>query len=175
MRNVPLIAPSLRGRMRSVSNPRMKKLRSVKSRLVCILKLGVLAAGFWTLSIAHGSDAAQGEDFLRANMDMSVEPGVDFIADYGGLLLGLEAFKKTDQFKKGEKIGGLTPLQRYFLGYALGWLHQEQEARLRRNLLSDVHSPAKWCVLGPLANIPEFHEAFGVKTNQPMWRHRKHR
>lgn len=92
------------------------------------------------------------------------------IADYGGLLLGLEAFKKTAQFKKGEKIGGLTPLQRYFLGYALGWLHQEQEARLRRNLLSDVHAPAKWRVLGPLANIPEFYEAFGVKTNQPMWR-----
>ena len=92
------------------------------------------------------------------------------IADYGGLLLGLEAFKKTAQYKKGEKIGGLTPQQRYFLGYALGWLHQEQEARLRRNLLSDVHAPAKWRVLGPLANITEFYEAFGVKTNQPMWR-----
>ncbi len=92
------------------------------------------------------------------------------IADYGGLLLGLEAFKKTKQFKSGEKIGGLTPLQRYFLGYALGWLHQEQEAKLRNKLLSDVHAPAKWRVLGPLANLPEFHEAFGVKINQPMWR-----
>jgi len=92
------------------------------------------------------------------------------IADYGGLLLGLEAFKKTKQYTKGETIGGLTPIQRYFLGYALGWLHQDQEARLRRNLLSDVHAPAKWRVLGPLANIPEFYAAFGVKTNQPMWR-----
>ena len=72
------------------------------------------------------------------------------IADYGGLLLGLEAFKKTKQYKQGEMIGGLTPIQRYFLGYALGWLHQQQEARLRRNLLSDVHAPAKWRVLGPL-------------------------
>ena len=43
------------------------------------------------------------------------------IADYGGVLLGLDAFKKTEQYKKGEKIGGLTPMQRYFLGYALGW------------------------------------------------------
>lgn len=92
------------------------------------------------------------------------------IADYGGLLLGLDAFKKTAQYRRGEKIGGLTPLQRYFLGYALGWLHQDQEAKLRRNLLSDVHAPPKWRVLGPLANIPEFYEAFGVKTNQPMWR-----
>lgn len=92
------------------------------------------------------------------------------IADYGGVLLGLDAFKKTEQYRKGEKIAGLTPIQRFFLGYAMGWLFHEQEERLRRNLLSDVHSPAKWRVLGPLSNIPEFYQAFDVKTNQPMWR-----
>jgi len=92
------------------------------------------------------------------------------IADYGGLLLGLDAFKKTEQYQKGEKIGGLTPLQRYFLGYALGWMSQQREQRLRARLLSDVHAPAKWRVLGPLSNIPEFYEAFGIKPGQPMWR-----
>jgi len=92
------------------------------------------------------------------------------IADYGGILLGLDAFKKTEQYKKGEKIGGLTPTQRYFLGYALGWLYQQQEARLRRSLLSDVHAPAKWRVLGPMANIQEFYDAFGVTPGQPLWR-----
>ena len=92
------------------------------------------------------------------------------IADYGGLLLGLDAFKKTEQYQKGEKIGGLTPIQRYFLGYALGWMSQQREQRLRARLLSDVHAPAKWRVLGPLSNIPEFYEAFGVKPGQPMYR-----
>lgn len=92
------------------------------------------------------------------------------IADYGGLLLGLDAFKKTEQYREGKKIGGLTPLQRYFLGYALGWMSQQRDESLRSELLSDVHSPAKWRVLGPLSNIPEFYEAFGVKPNQPMWR-----
>jgi putative endopeptidase len=92
------------------------------------------------------------------------------IADYGGLLLGLEAFKKTAQFKQGEPIGGLTPTQRYFLGYALGWMSQQREERLRQRLLSDVHAPAKWRVLGPMSNIPEFYQAFGVKPGQPMWR-----
>jgi putative endopeptidase len=92
------------------------------------------------------------------------------IADYGGVLLGRDAFIKTEQFKKGAKIGDLTPMQRYFTGYALGWLYQQREARLRRALLSDVHAPAKWRVLGPLANVPEFHEAFGVKPGQPMFR-----
>jgi len=92
------------------------------------------------------------------------------LADLGGLLLGLDAFKKTAQFKEGKKIAGFTPIQRYFLGYTLGWLFHEQEARLRRDLLSDVHAPPKWRVLGPLANIPEFHEAFGAKAGCPMWR-----
>jgi putative endopeptidase len=86
------------------------------------------------------------------------------------VLLGLDAFKQTEQYKKGEKIAGMTPIQRFFLGYALSWLFQQQEERLRRSLLSDVHAPAKWRVLGPLANIPEFYQAFGVQTNQPMWR-----
>jgi putative endopeptidase len=92
------------------------------------------------------------------------------LADYGGLLLGFDAFKKTEQYRKGEKIAGLTPTQRYFLGYALGWLHHQREELLRQRLLSDVHAPAKWRVIGPLANIPEFDEAFGVKPGQPMWR-----
>jgi len=92
------------------------------------------------------------------------------IADLGGVVLGLDAFKKTEQYKRGEKIAGLTPLQRYFLGYALGWLGHPREERLRQQLLSDVHSPARWRVNGPFANLPEFYAAFGVKEGDPMWR-----
>ncbi len=92
------------------------------------------------------------------------------IADYGGILLGLEAFKKTEQYKKGEKISGYTPVQRYFLGYALGWLGHQTEKQLSKRLMTDVHSPAEWRVNGPFANIPEFYAAFGVKEGQPMWR-----
>jgi putative endopeptidase len=92
------------------------------------------------------------------------------IADFGGIELGLDAFKKTEQYKKGETIAGYTPLQRYFLGYALGWLGQQKEESLRSRLLSDVHSPGEWRVNGPFANIPEFYAAFNVKEGQPMWR-----
>lgn len=92
------------------------------------------------------------------------------IADFGGIMIGLDAFKQTAQYQKGEKIAGYTPLQRFFLGYALGWLSQEREEKLRTGLLADVHAPAKWRVNGPLSNVPDFYEAFGVKQGQPMWR-----
>jgi len=92
------------------------------------------------------------------------------LADYGGVLLGLDAFKKTAQYREGVKVAGLTPLQRYFLGYALSWARHDREEHLRKELLSDVHAPPQWRVNGPLANVPEFYEAFGVQPGQPMWR-----
>lgn len=91
------------------------------------------------------------------------------LADLGGLLIGLDAFKQTDAFKKGEKISGLTPLQRYFLGYSLGWLYQIRKETLANQLLTDVHSPAKYRVNGPFPNIPEFYEAFNVKLGDKMY------
>jgi putative endopeptidase len=92
------------------------------------------------------------------------------IADFGGVLLGLDAFRKTEQYKSGRPIAGYTPLQRFFLGYALSWLSEERAPLLREYLLSDVHSPPKWRTNGPLSNVPEFYEAFAVKPGQPMYR-----
>ena len=92
------------------------------------------------------------------------------IADLGGILLGLDAFKKTEQYKKGEKIAGLTPVQRYFLGYALGWLGHTRDEQLRNRLLTDVHSPAKYRVNGPFVDVDEFYAAFNIKPNTPMFR-----
>lgn len=92
------------------------------------------------------------------------------IADLGGVVLGLKAFQKTEQFKKGEKIAGYTPLQRYFLGYALGWQTQIRKERLQKQIMTDVHAPAKMRVNGPFVNIPEFYEAFQIKEGAKMWR-----
>jgi putative endopeptidase len=92
------------------------------------------------------------------------------IADLGGIVLGLDAFKKTEQYKRGEKINGLTPVQRYFLGYALGWLSHTREEQLRSRLLTDVHSPARYRVNGPFADVDEFYEAFNIKPGSPMYR-----
>jgi putative endopeptidase len=92
------------------------------------------------------------------------------IADLGGILLGIEAFKKTEQYKKGEKISDLTPMQRYFLGYALGWLSHTREEQLRSRLLTDVHSPAKYRVNGPFVDVDSFYTAFSIKPGDKMYR-----
>lgn len=92
------------------------------------------------------------------------------IADLGGVVLGLKAFQKTEQYKKGVKIGGYTPLQRYFMGYALGWMSQQTKEKAAKQAMTDVHSPANLRVNGIFVNIPEFYEAFGVKANHKMWR-----
>ena len=87
----------------------------------------------------------------------------------------MDAFKQTQQYREGKKIAGFTPVQRFYLGYALSWMMQIRTERLRNSLLSDVHAPAKWRVLGPLSNVPEFYAAFGVKAGQPLWRAPKDR
>jgi putative endopeptidase len=34
---------------------------------------------------------------------------------------------------------------------------------------SNEHSPAKFRVNGPLSNMPEFYQAFGIKKGDPLW------
>ncbi|GAB3877921.1 M13 family metallopeptidase [Hymenobacter segetis] len=92
------------------------------------------------------------------------------IADLGGIVIALDAFKKTKQYKEGKKINGLTPVQRYFLGYALGWQSHQRDESLASRLLTDVHSPAQYRVNGPMADVPAFYEAFGIKPGQKLYR-----
>jgi putative endopeptidase len=92
------------------------------------------------------------------------------IADLGGILLGIDAYKKTDEFKKNEKVGGLTPMQRFFMGYSLGWLYATRNENLKNQLMTDVHSPAKYRVNGPFSDVDEFYSAFNIQQGQKMFR-----
>lgn len=91
------------------------------------------------------------------------------IADLGGIVLGLDAFKKTQQYKEGKKINGLTPLQRFFLGYTLGWLSHQRDEALANQIMTDVHAPAYLRVNGPFSDVDEFYKAFNIKKGDPMW------
>jgi putative endopeptidase len=92
------------------------------------------------------------------------------IADLGGLVIGYDAFKRTQEGQKDTLINGLTPDQRYFLGWALSWLHQQRDESLAMQVMIDVHSPAFLRVNGPVSNMPQFYRAFGVRPGDPMYR-----
>jgi putative endopeptidase len=92
------------------------------------------------------------------------------IADLGGLVTGLDAFKKTKQYQEGKLIAGLTPEQRFWLGYAYSWLGHKRPEALAQQVMTDVHSPEYLRVNGPLSNIPDFYKAFDIKPGSPMFR-----
>ncbi|MHB8578739.1 MAG: M13 family metallopeptidase [Ignavibacteriaceae bacterium] len=97
------------------------------------------------------------------------------IADLGGNVIGYDAFMKTKQFKDGKKINGLTPAQRFWLGYAYSWLGHARPEAIAQQVLTDVHSPNFLRVNGPLSDIAAFYKAFNIKKGEPMWREKDKR
>jgi putative endopeptidase len=92
------------------------------------------------------------------------------IGDFGGLTIAYAAFKKATEGKSQEKIDGFTPDQRFFLAWAQIWRIniKPQSAKLRLNV--DPHSPGIARTIGPLSDMPEFYQAFGVKDGDKMMR-----
>ncbi len=94
------------------------------------------------------------------------------IADFGGLRVAYLGLQKAEVGDKevGRKISNLSAEQRFFINYAQSWRQSMREAELRKRLLTDAHSPARFRVLGPLGNLPEFQQAFSCKTGDKMLR-----
>jgi putative endopeptidase len=97
------------------------------------------------------------------------------IADLGGVVMGYEAFKKTKQFTSNQEISGLMPDQRYFLSYGYAWMVNNTKEYLAQMVMTDVHSPSKFRINGPLSNIPEFYKTFNVKPGDKMYQDEKNR
>jgi putative endopeptidase len=92
-------------------------------------------------------------------------------ADNGGLRLAFIAFL-ADAKRKGidlaQKPEGYTPIQQFFLGHGQTWCGSTRPEQLRLQVQTDPHSPREFRVNGVVQNMPEFGEAFGCKTGQPM-------
>jgi predicted metalloendopeptidase len=90
-------------------------------------------------------------------------------ADNGGVRLATMALVELEKAKAvAANVDGFTPEQRLYLGFAQVWCQNqaEQDARLRAQV--DPHSAARWRVIGPLSNTPEFAKAFSCKAGDAM-------
>ncbi|WP_394782362.1 M13 family metallopeptidase [Undibacterium sp.] len=83
------------------------------------------------------------------------------IADLGGMKIALQALRKAQAAKpQPTEIDGLTVEQRFFIANAQSFRGLMRDEKLRLQLATDPHAPEKYRVLGPIANMPEFSQAF---------------
>jgi endothelin-converting enzyme/putative endopeptidase len=94
------------------------------------------------------------------------------IGDLGGVNIALEAYRAY----VAEKLGGTAPVidgftgeQRFFLSWGQLWRDVTEPAALRRNLLTDVHSPNEFRVRGTVRNTDGWYAAFGVREGDAMY------
>jgi putative endopeptidase len=92
------------------------------------------------------------------------------IADLAGLALAYGALQVIKAEGGVAPVGGLTPEQRFFISYARVWRTNSTIEYLRLIVNSDPHSPAEFRVIGPLSNMQEFADAFGLADEAPMMR-----
>ncbi|MFN3512777.1 MAG: M13 family metallopeptidase [Phenylobacterium sp.] len=126
------------------------------------------AAKFQAQATKLGAQYSAIEVLPGANINGDLTMGEN-IADLGGLLLALDAYRLSLKGQPAPVIDGLTGDQRVFLGWAQVWRGKYRDDRMRQQLVADPHSPPKYRVNVPVKNIDAFYEAFGVKTGDGMY------
>ena len=91
------------------------------------------------------------------------------IADFAGLQVALDAYHAALGGKEAPVLDGLTGDQRLFLAWAQVWRAKAREQSLRQQVATDPHSPAKFRSYGPVRNIEQWYEVFGVKPGDALY------
>jgi putative endopeptidase len=85
------------------------------------------------------------------------------IADLGGLTLALDAYRGSLKGQPAPVLDGFTGDQRVFLGWAQAWRGKVSDDYVRKQVVSDPHSPRQFRVIGPTRNVDAWYEAFKVQ------------
>ena len=91
------------------------------------------------------------------------------IADHGGIMISLQAFRNATKENPLPVVDGLTAEQRFFLSYSGVWAGHVRDEEIRNLTKSDVHSLSRWRVNGTLPHIDAWYEAFGITEESPMF------
>jgi endothelin-converting enzyme/putative endopeptidase len=106
-------------------------------------------------------------DDVKINSSLTL--GED-VADLGGTILAYLAWKDATRAHPAKSADGLTPEQRFFVGFAQWACGDENPESKRVNAVTDPHSPLEHRINGVVVNMPEFRRAFACKVGQPMVR-----
>lgn len=91
------------------------------------------------------------------------------IADHGGIMISLQAFRNATKDNPLPVVDGLTAEQRFFLSYSGVWAGHVRDEEIRNLTKSDVHSLSRWRVNGTLPHIDAWYDAFGITEESPMF------
>jgi putative endopeptidase len=119
-----------------------------------------------TACVARQYDAYEVQPGLRVNGKLTLGEN---IADIGGLKLAFAAYRalRSDQ-GPARTAEGYTEDQQFFLAHAQAWCSKARPERERLQVQTDPHSPARFRVNGPVANLPEFAAAWQCKPGAPL-------
>ncbi len=92
------------------------------------------------------------------------------IGDLGGVNLAYRAFQKAQQQAPAPAIDGFTPDQQFFIAWGQFRSDAIRPETQRLMVQSDPHPIAKYRVIGPLSNMPEFQATFSCKADAAMTR-----
>jgi putative endopeptidase len=92
------------------------------------------------------------------------------IADNAGLAIAYKAYRLSLAGKPAPEIDGMSGDQRFFIGFAQSWRGKSRPEALLSQIVSDPHSPDEFRVLGSAINSDAFHETFGVKQGDGMYK-----
>jgi len=96
-------------------------------------------------------------------------------ADLGGITLAHAALKRYLAKNPTPDVDGLTADQRCFVAWTQMWAYKGRSERLRFLVSVDVHAIASVRAVAPLLHLDAFHQAFGTRPGDPMWRDPKRR
>ncbi len=108
-----------------------------------------------------------------------IEPGIhhngklvlgESIGDLAGAKIAWLAFQKAQQSKPAATIDGFTPAQQFFIAWGQFRGDETRPETQRMMIQGDPHPVAKYRVIGPVSNLPEFAATFGCKADAPMVR-----
>ena len=96
-------------------------------------------------------------------------------ADLGGITLAHAALRRYADRSPLPVVDGLSADQRCFVAWTQMWAFKARSERLRFLVSVDVHAIASVRAVAPLLHLDAFHEAFGTRPGDPMWRDPKQR